>query len=410
MDGDKEMIHLALTADIIPTRRLHTPGVDTAAVYGLLSKADVTIGNFEIALVEGGTPLEKLMNIKADPAIARDLPGIGLDIVTVANNHSVDYGVEGLLATRKLVEISGVSVVGAGRNLAEAAQPFIVENGGMHIAVIAFSCLTPTGMAAAADRAGIAAIRIETAYEIDPWYQMEEPGDPSVVKIRTRAREADLVFATEAVRQAKSVCDLLVASIHWGFGSGETLAEYQWPLAKALIEAGADVVHGHHPHAIHAVGFYRGRPVLFGLGTFIGQQVFLPASDAAKALWQEMSPDGYVARLTVGRHGVAAIEAFPTTLNSERLPTLAKGDIFKGIAERLARLSKPFGAAVSVEGDRLVFQPDCTECPIDKKDSPKNNQRNEHDHFQEISSKPNTASRCSCRNCDNAGACTTLNA
>ena len=70
---------------------------------------------------------------------------------------------------------------------------------GRRVGIIAFSCLTPTGMAAAPDRPGISALHVETAYEIDPWYQMEEPGDPSVVRIRTRVRDADLAKAERLV-------------------------------------------------------------------------------------------------------------------------------------------------------------------------------------------------------------------
>lgn len=404
MERDQEVIRIALTADIIPTRRLDAPGPETDAVYALLRQAHLAIGNFEIALVDDGVAIEKLMNIKASPAIAVDVHGLGLDVVTIANNHSVDYGQAGLLRTKALLEEAEVAVIGAGANLAEAAAPWFVEKVGLKIGVIAFSCLTPTGMTATVDRAGIAPIRIRTAYEIDPWYQMEEPGDPAVVRIRTEPVQDDLYQAIKAVKQAKATCDLLIVSIHWGFGSGEALAEYQWPLGQALIDAGADVVHGHHPHAVHAAGFYRSKPILFGLGTFIGQQVFLPASAETKAMWDEMSPDGYVAMLSVDRSGVSDIEIFPTTLDAERLPQLASGGIRDRIAAGLSRLSEPFGALVETEGHTIKLRPTAAMANVADKIKLKANQRNEHDpHEKDL--QLDVAARCSCLGCGRAGDC-----
>ena len=239
----------------------------------------------------------------------------------------------------------------------EASSPIIREVAGRRVGVIAFSCLTPTGMGAGPNRPGISALHVETAYEIDPWYQMEEPGDPSVVTIRTRVREADRLRAEAIVRQARGSCDLLVVTMHWGYGSGEVLAEYQRPLAEALIEAGADVIHGHHPHAVHPVGFYRGKPILYGLGTFIGQQVFLPAPQTVQALWAGMSPDGAVAELHFTEGSVAEVILHPTTLNDDRLPVLARGSVFDRIANRLARLSTPYGASVTRRDGGLVAAP-----------------------------------------------------
>ncbi len=222
---------------------------------------------------------------------------------------------------------------------------------------MAFSCLTPTGMGAGPGRPGISAVHIETAYEIDPWYQMEEPGDPSVVKIRTRARDQDLAEVQRLVGEARASCDLLVVTIHWGFGSGEELAEYQLPLGQALIEAGADLVHGHHPHAVHPIGFHQGKPILFGLGTFIGQQVFLDAPPNVKAMWAGMSPDGYVARIGFSDDDNPSIALHPTTLDNDRLPQRARGEDFDQIAERLRRLSAPYGATVTADGDILRVAP-----------------------------------------------------
>jgi len=344
---------LCLTGDILPTRRLLDPPASARAVYDLLHAADFAVGNFEMPLTRADVPLHKLLNIRAMPEFAADVPLLGVDVVTIANNHAVDYGWAGLRDTREALSQAGIAVIGAGETGMAAMRPVVREVAGLRVGVIAFSCLTPTGMGATKDRPGISAIHVQTGYEIDPWYQMEEPGDPSVVRIRTALRADDLAVALAAVAELRARCDILVATIHWGFGSGEDLAEYQLPLGQALIEAGADVVHGHHPHAIHAIGFHRGKPILFSVGTFIGQQVFLDASPAVKALWAGMSPDGYVAELRFAPGTSAEIVLHPTTLDADRLPLIAVGADFDRIAARLTRLSAPFGATVTQDGGVL---------------------------------------------------------
>jgi poly-gamma-glutamate synthesis protein (capsule biosynthesis protein) len=123
-----------------------------------------------------------------------------------------------------------------------------------------------------------------------------------------------------------------------------------------LIEAGADVIHGHHPHAVHPVGFHEGKPILYGLGTLVGQQVFLPAPASVQVLWAGMSPDGVLAELRLG-DGEADLSLIPTTLDADRMPIQAQAEVFERIAARLARLSPPFGAAVIRDGNILRVAP-----------------------------------------------------
>lgn len=337
---------VALAGDVIPARPL-TPAPESAEkVYALVGAADIAIGNLEMALTHENVPVRKMITRKANPDIARDIYMLGFDVLSVANNHTVDYGWPGLLETATALAAGGVRVIGAGATRREAAAPVIERVAGRRVGIIAFSCLTPAGMDASDERPGIASIRIDTAYQIDAAYQLEEPGDPSVVRIRTQAQADDLAFATDAVRRLRGDCDLLIVSIHWGFGSGEALAEYQMPLGAALIEAGADIVHGHHPHAVHAIGAHRGKPILFGLGTFMAQQFFLNSGPAAKAMRAGMSPDGYIALVDVEPDDRLSVRIVPTTLDSNYTPTLAEGVAFDRIAERLSRLSGAHGVSI----------------------------------------------------------------
>lgn len=351
------VIEVVLSGDILPTRRLVDPPAATAAIYERVRAADLAIGNFEMSCSERGTRVQKLLNIRAPATTAEDAPVMGFDVLTLANNHAVDYGWEALADTRDSLVRGGIAVVGVGATRAEAAKPSFHDVGGMRVGVIAFSCLTPTGMSTADDRPGLSPIHVRTSYEVDPWYQMEEPGDPSVLRVRTEVAAADLDFATRAVRAAKAACDLLVVTIHWGFGSGEELAEYQFPLARALVDAGADIIHGHHPHAIHGIGYHAGKPIFFSAGTFIGQQVFLDAAPQVQALWAAMSPDGYLAHLRIADGRIDSIALLPTTLDAARLPVRAEGKVADRIFERLGRLSAPLGAVLDRTPDGLLVRP-----------------------------------------------------
>lgn len=350
-------IRLALAGDVVATRSVQAPNAGVQAVYDLIGKADVAIANFEMALTTHDIPLQKLGNRRADPSVARHLPALGFDVLSIANNHTVDYGWDGLRDTRDALRGMGAQVVGGGRTRQEAWAPAVLEVRGHRIGVIAFTCLTPAGAAATDLRPGLSSIRIEVGYDIDPWYQIEEPGDPAAVRIRTRACPEDVAHATQAIAQLRDQCDFVVATIHWGYGSGEGLAEYQVPLGRQLIDAGADLVHGHHPHAIHAIGFHRQRPIFYSSGAFLAQQFFLPATPAVQKMRSEMSPDGYVASVGLRRGGLADIRLHPTTLGADHLPVLARASALQRIRQRLERLCAMHGAQVEADGESLRVRP-----------------------------------------------------
>ncbi|QPM90562.1 CapA family protein [Pseudooceanicola algae] len=352
-------ISIVLCGDTLPVRPVTGLPASAQEVFAIAAGADLSIGNFEIPLTDRGQPVEKLLNIRTSPDVADSTPALGLKVVTIANNHAVDYGREGLEDTERLLRQAGLDVIGAGTDRARAARLTVHRVGGVRVGIIAFSTLTPTGMAASDLRGGISGLHVETGYEIDPWYQQEEPGDPSVVKIRTRIRAEDLTWAQDRVRAARADCDVLIVTLHWGFGSGEDLAEYQRPLAEAMIDAGADVIHGHHPHAIHAIGFHAGKPILFSAGTYLGQQVLLPASDAVRTLWAGMSPDGFVTRLDVDpvTRRLAQIEIIATTLDADQLPRRTTAPEEAAILSRIERLSRPHGAQLKQDAGRVFVLP-----------------------------------------------------
>ncbi|HEY0448232.1 CapA family protein [Actinophytocola sp.] len=340
---------LAAVGDLVPSRRLPaelSTGFKATADY--LSTADVTFGDLEIPLSTGGAPREKWITFRASPDLAEDLAGLRFDVLSLANNHSLDYGPEALFDTMRELDAVEVRHLGAGRDLAASGEPVVIDVNGVSVGFLAWSCLLPTGAAASDTRPGLAPLHVHTAYELDAYLVMEEPGNPPVV--RTRIDEADLARAVESITALRDEVDFLVVSVHWGYGAGENLAEYQRPLGHAIVDAGADVVLGNHVHAIHGVEVYRGKAILYSPGNFIAQQPREGLSEGAIAILDEMSRDGYLAWLDVAPGGGYTLRLVPVTGNADGLPEVVDGPDWERIAERIERLSARLGTPVSRDG------------------------------------------------------------
>jgi len=346
---------IVAVGDLVPSRPLpdageFSPGFkDTVA---RLAEADVAFGDLEMPLATAGYPREKLIAFHGAPELVDDLAVLGFDVLSLANNHSMDYGPEALYETMGGLDRVNVRHLGAGRDRAESGRPVIVEANGAKVGFLAWSCLLPTGAAASDARPGLSPLHVNSSYEVNAFTQMEEPGNPPVV--RTWVDPADLAQAVAAIAALRAEVDFLAVSVHWGFGAGEQLAEYQRPVGHAFIDAGADVVLGNHVHAVHGVEVYKDKVILYSPGNFIAQQPREGASEAALAVLDEMSPDGYLARLDVEPGGNYRVEFVPTSTNADGLPEVVSGAARERIAHRLQRLSARLGTEISTVEDRLV--------------------------------------------------------
>lgn len=353
-----ETVSVLAVGDLVPSRRLFRGGTPASAGFAetvsFLRAADVTFGDLEMPLSLQGYPREKLIAFHASPEIAPDLKDAGFDVLALANNHSVDHGFEALFETMEGLESVGIRPIGAGKTLAEAVAPAIVEVKGRRVGFVAFSSLLPLGAAASERRPGLAPIHVHVAYEVNPYYEMEEPGNQP--RVKTWADSRDMAAFETVIRDLRPRVDFLVVSAHWGFGAGEELAEYQRPLGQALIDAGADVVFGNHVHAVHGVEVYKGKVILYSPGNFIAQQPREGLTDDALRVLDEMSTDGYAAWLDVSTEGMYTVRITPTVTDDDGLPLVARGDDFDRIAERLTRLSAALGTRIRVEGDKLVIE------------------------------------------------------
>lgn len=206
-----------------------------------LQSADLTVVNNEFTYTESDeATANKSYTFKAAPSDVGLLDIFGTDLVTLANNHTYDYGKQGLLDTLDTLENAGIPYIGAGRNIWEASAVRYFVMGGRKIAFVSAS-------------------EIERFYHYTKAATAEEPG---VLK----TQQEEIVCAAIADAAARS--DYVIAYIHWG---GEGSVQYdsgQQKLAEAYVKAGASAVIGSHPHRLQGVTFYKNVPIAYSLGNF----------------------------------------------------------------------------------------------------------------------------------------------
>ena len=296
--------------------RVTDPGAQLAGIAPVLRAADIAFGQLETPLTNDGT--RQLFpgfrgasgNVPRDAgATAGALADAGFTVMSFAGNHTMDRSAPAMLATVAAAEAHGIGIAGAGKNLAAAREPVIVEKGGTRVGFLAYCSVLPRGYDATPARAGVAPLRARTFYEQVDW----QAGTPP--RIVTLANAADLAALQDDVRRLRERVDVVVVSMHWGihFEPG-TIADYQYEAAHAAIDAGADVILGHHGHVIKGIEYYRGKPVFYSLGNV----TLLPRGDKGEPLTEGGRVDAQltmIAKLTIAGGVISRVAVLPCWLD-----------------------------------------------------------------------------------------------
>jgi poly-gamma-glutamate synthesis protein (capsule biosynthesis protein) len=344
---------LLATGDLSPQRPFVRDG---EPVWDALRGADAVFANLETALTTRDEATDKVVCLRADPALAAELGRGGIGTVTVANNHAMDFGGAGLADMLSALEDAGVAAVGAGDDLDAAFRPAVVEHDGLRIALLGMACTLPNGCGAGPRRRGITPVRVLSRFVVDPVSIDEDPGMAPFVE--TTLMPGDGERAADAVRAAAADSDAVVVAIHWGVPNGWVaqvqgeLATYQRPLARMLVEAGADAIVGHHPHVLHGVEMIEGRPVFYSLGNFMFHTLLERQPDLGRPApaysWASLRGDvnhlGGLARLRWDEGGAPSSAALvPVWLDERGDPRLAGGAHAEAAMARVEELSQQFG-------------------------------------------------------------------
>lgn len=322
---------------------------DPETIYALaaeaLRSADIAFGNLEVAMSNVGAPIAgKFMGTMKSPETSmRALTDAGFDVVALANNHSMDYGADALLRTIELLDQAGIAHCGGGRNLDEARKPAILERKGVRVAFLSYSSVYEPAFAAAATRPGIATVKVHTAYQPSPRV-FEQPGSPPVVL--TIPDPAERERMEEDIRQAKQKADAVVIAWHWGVSQGyRKLVPYQVELGHVAVDAGADLIVGHHAHVIQPVEVYKGRAIFYGVAQF-GFEMDTP----------HFGHETMMVRAQVGKGGVERVGALPAYINDKLQPEVLDLERGKAVVAIIRELSGEFGTRFAEQGQELVVQ------------------------------------------------------
>jgi hypothetical protein len=318
-----ETITIIAVGDLLfssgPARLIATQGgaAPLAKVADLLKDADITIANLENPLSTKGKKVagkpDNLIFI-APPAAIDSLTTAGIDVVALANNHTMDYGAPAMEETLQILDRAGVAHAGGGMNKDAAWKPAIVERKGKRIAYLSFTQTIPSYFLPTATTAGIASGK-------------------------------DMGAVTAAIRAARQEADYVVVSFHWGVEQAYEVNSRQVRDGRAAIDAGADMVLSHHPHVMQAVEFYKGKLIAYSLGNFIFPY---KTTEGRKSI---------ILKASMGPHGVTDVTAVPVYLGEWGRPVVQTGGSASGILGKLRTISATRGTDVIVEGDRARIVP-----------------------------------------------------
>jgi len=316
--GDTAPTDAALTT-------LHTRGYEYpyAATVGLLRSSDLTLVNLEAPVTERNEPfaLYKRYVYRVEPAALEALAWAGVGAVTLANNHIMDYGVGGVEDTLEQLRRAGIVPVGAGTSAAQARRGVVFEVRGVRLGVLSF--LEDSLMHSIYVRSFAGAWR---------------PG----------CARMSLASAKEDIARLRRRADLVLVVAHWGASYGEVTWRQRY-LGKALIDYGADVVVGHHPHVHQPVAVHRGKPIVYSLGNY-----------AFGTPGQDWFRHGLLARLRIRGTSLRRLELIPLLVQNRMVhfkPEPERGGAAASMLRALARSSARHGARLRVVGDMAVWEP-----------------------------------------------------
>lgn len=277
-----DTVRLVVVGDIMlddgPGRLISRGGDPLAAFAPLLQDADYTIGNLECPVATQGRPLDsKIYSFRASPRVLPLLKG-RFDALAVANNHSGDYGQAAFLETLDYLAGQGIAAFGGGRNLHEAHRPLWIDRRGLRIAMLGYNEFKPRSFEAGAQWPGVA------------W-----------------SEDSQVVADIRAARAAGA--DLVIPFMHWGWEREGQPSERQRQLARTMIDAGADLVIGGHPHVTQGAEYYRGKLIVYSLGNFVFDGFEAPAERT-----------GWLLRLTLDKDGVVAWETRAARMDQDGSP------------------------------------------------------------------------------------------
>jgi poly-gamma-glutamate capsule biosynthesis protein CapA/YwtB (metallophosphatase superfamily) len=368
-------LSLCAVGDVMPNRKEPEKFFDLCA--DVLKSFDVRLCQLETNFSDRGSRYAAArVPTRANPRNVEALKAGGFDVVTYASNHTFDNGVESMEDTIYLLRKNGMEVLGAGKNLPEARRPVILERKGIKLAFLDYCSVLPAWSWAGESKPGVSPLRIKTLYEM---IEADQPGCGA--RIFTYPDEADMNSMLEDIRKAKSKADVLILSLHWGLHFVRAkLAGYQRQVARAAIDAGADVIIGTHAHILKGIEVYKGKAIFYSLGNFALDSNFrtwpniTPAQeellkeynwviDPAWAKTYPFAPDSrktMAVKCIISNKGIERVSFLPGMINIDARPRILShsDEAFHEVLKYMEEITEEAGlnARYKVEGDEVIVQ------------------------------------------------------
>lgn len=340
----------------------------TALVRPVLATADVRVVNCMRTYSALGEDSEDAPQVRQSPEMARVFTDCAFDAVNFANNHICDSGFPAMLDTRDMFLRMGIAVTGAGKNLGEARQPAIIERNGIRVGYLGSCSVGRHGSDAGPNKPGISIVRVKTCYETR--------GPHAPVRVRTEPDPRDLDMLLSDIAALRREVDFVVPALHYGIiRVPRVVPDYHMTVARACVDAGADMVVGHSPHLPKAIEVYKGKVIFYSLGVFCMTKPFA-APEWSEPAWAhgtvrnytDLDPDypfmpygkdstrSLLAKATVTRDGAAKVSFLPMMIDSQyRTEVLRAGDPrFADMVRYMEWASEGLSHKFTVEGDEVI--------------------------------------------------------
>lgn len=300
---------MAFNGQVANTLRSKGPQDLFSDITQVLQSGDVVVGDLESPLSPGSqTTVWNGSAVLGLPEAAAGMKNAGINLVSLANDHIMDYGVAGLVDTVNRLNQVGIAHAGAGDNSQQAYTSTVLNIKGKKVALLSLSSITPDNARATEDKPGIAANKKRSYIE---------------------------GLIQEAARQN----DYLIVACHWGDEGSTEIQSYQRKFARRAVDAGADVVIGSHPHIMQGIEIYNGRLIAYSPGNFI-----YPSSSGD-------SGQAYVIKLSLAKGMIIKAEVVPISVDQSGKPSIATGCAAGAVLQKLREMSDPFDTNVTIVGN-----------------------------------------------------------
>lgn len=271
----------------------------------ILKKGDIIFGNMEAVLSGKGKNRKDIspLQLRAAPEAVEGLKYAGFNVLSLANNHALEHGQEGLCETINILSENNIRYVGVNADIAKARKPLIMHTKGLTLALLAY-CLVPD----------------KTAY--------------------LSVKDTEEICSD--AKEAKSSADIVIVSLHWGNEYIRRPSPSQIKLAHQIIDSGANIILGHHPHVLQGVEEYHGGVIAYSLGNFVFDT------------WQEKMRKSLILRVCFSKEGINDIELLPVHINRNYQPELLQGERARDLLSEMEERFSKIAIELSSEFDNSV--------------------------------------------------------